>query len=230
MSGEDTMPHVEGLLGAYALDAVDDAERAQVEEHLQECPRCVEELRTYADTAGWLSEGLQTPPPPRLRGRLLDQVAQEATVVRPMRRTRRPAQWLAGVAAAGLIAVGGWGIWAALDEDLTPTQQVVQAADAVQHEARVDGHTLTVVTSQEQERAVLLSTDLPDLEEGQVYQAWFVRGDGVIESAGVLPDPGADAELSGNPQGSTALALSVEPEGGSQRPSSEPIAQIPLQG
>ncbi len=230
MSTKDTMPHVEGLLAAYALDAVYDDERAQVEKHLQECSRCVDELQTYAETTVWMSEGLQTAPPPRLRGRLLKQVAQEAAVVRPMRRTRRPAQWLAGVAAAGLIAAGGWGIWAALDEDLSPTQQVVQAADAVQHEASVDGHTLTVVTSQEQERAVLLSTDLPDLQDGQVYQAWFMRSDGAIDSAGVVPDPGADAELSGDPRGSTALALSVEPEGGSQQPSTEPIAQIPLQG
>ncbi len=230
MSTKDTMPHVDGLLAAYALDAVDDGERAQVEGHLQECSSCVNELKTYADTTVWLSEGLQISPPTQLRGRLLEQVAQEAAVVRPMRRTSRPAQWLAGVAAAGLIAAGGWGIWAAVDEDLSPTQQVVQAADAVQHEASVDGHTLTVVTSEEQERAVLLSTDLPDLEEGQVYQAWFMRSEGVIDSAGVLPDPGADAELSGDPQGSTALALSVEPEGGSQQPTSEPIGQIPLEG
>lgn len=230
MSSKDTMPHVEGLLAAYALDAVDDRERAQVQEHLQGCPQCVQELQSYVETSVWLSEGIQTPPPARLRGRLLEQVAQEADVVRPMRRSRRPAQWLAGVAAAAVIAAGGWGIWAAVDEDLTPTQQVVQAADAVQHEARVEGQTLTVVTSREQARAVLLGTDLPDLEAGQVYQAWFVRADGVIESAGVLPDPGADAELSGNPEGSTALALSVEPDGGSQQPTAEPIGEIPLQG
>ncbi|MGI8946613.1 MAG: anti-sigma factor [Ornithinimicrobium sp.] len=230
MSAEDTKSHVEDLLAAFALDAVDEQERALVEDHLRDCPSCVGELADYADTAAQLSEGLEVAPPPQLRDRLLDEVAQEAAVVRPMRRSGRAARWLAGAAAAGLIAVGGWGIWSLLEEDLTPAQEVVQAADAVEHEATVEGVQVTVVTSQERDGAVLLGAELPELEEGQVYQAWYVRPDGGVDSAGVLADAGTDAQLSGDPQGSTAIALSVEPTGGSQQPTTEPIGAIPLQG
>lgn len=230
MKTEDTVPHVDDLLAAYALDAVDDDERMMVQDHLRTCSPCTEELADYAETVVRLSAGLELAPPQRVRDQLLQQVVEEASVVRPMRRSRGPVHWLAGVAAAGLVAAGGWGIWSMLEEDLTPAQQVVQAADAVEHEAQVEGVQLTVVTSAEQDGAVLLATELPELEEGQVYQAWFVQPGGAVDSAGVLTDPMSDVELSGDPQGSTAVALSVEPTGGSEQPTTEPIGAIPLEG
>lgn len=230
MSAEGTMSHVENLLAAYALDAVDADERSMIDDHLQTCDHCIVELADYAEAVAGLSEGLEVAPPRQVRDRLLQQVAEEATIVRPLRRPRGPSRWLAGVAAAGLVAAGGWGIWSVLDEDLSPAQQVVQAGDAVEHAAEVDGVQVTVVTSAKEDRAVLLAAELPELEQGQVYQAWFVHPGGAVSSAGVLTDPGSDKQLSGDPQGSSAVALTVEPEGGSQQPSSDPIGAIPLQG
>ena len=50
------------LLGAYALDAVDGDERADVEEHLESCPRCRAELDDLREAAGALGNSLEAPP------------------------------------------------------------------------------------------------------------------------------------------------------------------------
>jgi anti-sigma-K factor RskA len=43
---------VESLLAAYALDAVDLDERAKIEHHLEECPRCRSDVDAYRELAG----------------------------------------------------------------------------------------------------------------------------------------------------------------------------------
>lgn len=230
MSDTESTDHVDDLLAAYALDAVDDADRARVEAHLDGCATCRREVEELREASVALSDGFDVAPPPQVRQRLLEQVAAEAQVVQPIGRPPRRSQWVWGLAAAGLVAVGSWGVWEVLDEDLTSVEQVIQADDAVRHEAELDGTPVVVVTSQAQDRAVLVAADLPALPEGQVYQAWFLREDGVIDSAGLLTDPGADAELAGDPDGVTAVALSVEPAGGSTQPTTDPVVAIPLQG
>lgn len=59
---------------AYALDAVDDDERAESESHLLTCPRCREVVDDVRETAVLLSEGLEIAPPAWLRDSLLAQV------------------------------------------------------------------------------------------------------------------------------------------------------------
>ncbi len=48
---------LEALIGAYALDAVDPAERIAIEAHLAECPRCRAELAEHLETATFLAHG-----------------------------------------------------------------------------------------------------------------------------------------------------------------------------
>jgi len=50
-----TPEEVEALLGAYALGAVDDDERAQVEAYIAEHPGAAEELEQLQDAAVWLA-------------------------------------------------------------------------------------------------------------------------------------------------------------------------------
>ena len=51
----DNRHDVEDLLGAYALDAVDDDERQAVEAHLAVCPRCDAEVRDHREVAALLA-------------------------------------------------------------------------------------------------------------------------------------------------------------------------------
>jgi anti-sigma-K factor RskA len=66
-------PHA--LAGAYALDALDGAERARFERHLASCRTCPGEVRGFAATAAVLGQAAAVPPPPALKGRVLADVA-----------------------------------------------------------------------------------------------------------------------------------------------------------
>jgi anti-sigma-K factor RskA len=64
------------LLGAYALDAVDGGELADLEEHLATCPRCRAELDGLREAAGALGNSVE-PPPEALWSRIADQLGVE---------------------------------------------------------------------------------------------------------------------------------------------------------
>lgn len=78
-------------------------------------------------------------------------------------------------------------------------------------------------------QAVLVATDLPPPPEGQVYEAWVVR-DGAPEPAALfLPSEGeATTAVAGSLEGAEAVTITVEPEGGSQRPTSDPVLTASL--
>jgi anti-sigma-K factor RskA len=63
------------LAGAYALDALDAAERARFERHLRGCAACLAEVRGFAATAASLGLAAAAAPPPALKGRVLADVA-----------------------------------------------------------------------------------------------------------------------------------------------------------
>ena len=52
-----THGEIQELLGAYALDAVEDEEREAVELHLRECPRCRAEVAEHREVAALLAHG-----------------------------------------------------------------------------------------------------------------------------------------------------------------------------
>ncbi|MGO1583241.1 MAG: hypothetical protein ACTHXO_08475, partial [Actinomycetaceae bacterium] len=66
---------VRDLLPAWALDAVDDVERARVERALREDPELAAEAQALRETAARLAAGSAVPPPARLRSEVLDAVA-----------------------------------------------------------------------------------------------------------------------------------------------------------
>ncbi|MFN8119446.1 MAG: anti-sigma factor [Micropruina glycogenica] len=63
------------LIGAYALDALDAAERAAFEQHLAECEACQVELIGLRETLDDLADDTAVEPPPALRDAVLGAVA-----------------------------------------------------------------------------------------------------------------------------------------------------------
>ena len=59
------------LVGAYALDALDGAERDRFERHLRGCRACESEVRGFAATAAALAMAAAAEPPPGLKQRVL---------------------------------------------------------------------------------------------------------------------------------------------------------------
>ncbi|GAA3613370.1 anti-sigma factor [Microlunatus ginsengisoli] len=70
--------HVE--IGGYALDALDEGERAAFERHLAGCEQCRRELAEFTETAARLAALSETAPPPELRSAVLGAIAR----VRPL--------------------------------------------------------------------------------------------------------------------------------------------------
>jgi hypothetical protein len=76
--------------------------------------------------------------------------------------------------------------------------------------------------------AVLLTDGLPALTGSQTYQAWLIDADGPT-SAGVLGSAAEpSAALGALPGDVEAVAVSVEPAGGSEQPGDEIQAVVPI--
>lgn len=71
-----TPSEVDELLGAWALDLLDDRTRADVESVLAEEPALARRAYTLRDAAGWLGAPLATSPPADLRASVLDRAAR----------------------------------------------------------------------------------------------------------------------------------------------------------
>ncbi|KHL12092.1 anti-sigma-K factor RskA [Mumia flava] len=234
-------PH--NLAAAYALDALDEAERVGFEEHLAQCTDCAEEVRGFRETAARLADAARAEPPPGLRTSVMEAVArtpQERPGVTPLHKPRRGRRAvltaLAAAAAAAIVALGSWAVVERdraddLAADQAAITAVLSAPDARMSAAEVEGGgTVRVVRSEKLDDAVVVVAGLPELDAEHDYQVWTLRGDDPT-SAGVLgrDDQGpesASSRLVSDFDGVTAVAITVEPAGGSDAPTTNPIAAV----
>ena len=103
--------------------------------------------------------------------------------------------------------------------------RVFDAPDA--HHTTVEtsnGGRVTVATSPSLNRMAVDTDDLPDLEGGQVYQLWAIA-DGTFASAGLLENADSGAAMA-MPADGTQVAITIEPAGGSEKPSTPPIISV----
>ena len=232
-----TSADIHALTGAYALDAVSGVERLDFERHLAECEACAQEVLELQDTAARLALAATATPPPELRGRVLDQIRNvrqlppETTVV-PLHR-RSFGQRLTTVAAAVFfVAAAGLGVVVVqqnskLDDSnaqLAQMKDILSAPDAelvtLQDTPDEGGNgTMNVAVSRSQDRMLFVSGDLASPQEGKTYQLWALVGE-TPRSLGLLDDPtngDVTQELSDFGD-ADQVAISVEPDGGSEQP------------
>ena len=153
------------------------------------------------------------------------------TVV-PIRRRRRTA-WFAAAAAAAVIAVGGlvWSPWSDDSGGQSPLDQVTAAADAQRVSSTKDGVTTEVVYSKQLGKAAISVTGLAPAPDGKTYQLWYIGSGGAITSAGLFgvdADGNGQAVLAGQAAPTDKVAVSVEPAGGSEQPTTDPLVVLPL--
>ncbi len=229
------MSDIHALVGAYAVDAVDDLERARFEEHLTACDDCRAEVDGLRATASMLASATPVVPPASLRDFVLSDIA----TVRPLpplvstshERRRRWAPFLAAAAAVVIVAGVGatWQPWNDPADNpsvtLSAADRVLQAPDAEEVSLKIDKAEATVVRSKTEGRAVLVTKGMAAAPTGKVYQAWLRDDTGHLSPAGVMPT-GADntVVLQGDATEATGVGITVEPAGGSKVPSTSPIA------
>jgi len=221
------MSDIHALSGAYAVDALDDIERAQFERHLAECPACTAEVSSLREAAALLAETTAVAPSAELRDRVLagisavrplpPLVGDETATVTALepRRRRRVVTFL--VAAAAAVAIGTGGIvWQQVNDDAptSQTDQVLTASDAQRFTVDFDdGATATLVRSKELNKAVLVTEDMPAAPADHAYALWL-QHDGVMVPAGIMPKgPDNEVLLSGDAATAEGAGITVEEAG-----------------
>jgi anti-sigma factor RsiW len=216
----------------YALDALDDDERAEFERHLETCAQCREEIASLRDAAGALAFAAPgAEPPPELRRELLARARAERRNVRPLRPRRAPA-WPFALAAAAAAAVAiGLGIWGAgqssslsKERDARKAQEQALAvlADPSAHHTTLRGARGTLAVTPDGKAA--LAVALPQAPGGKTYEAWVAHG-GAPRPAGLFRGgDGTTAVLLSRavPTGGV-VAVTVERSGGVNAPTGRPI-------
>ena len=92
------------------------------------------------------------------------------------------------------------------------------------------GGVATVVASPARHALVISTSGLPALRGGKVYELWFLSGQ-TARRAGLLPAPAAGRTaplLAAGLARRDAVALTVEPAGGTSQPTTKPIVVVPL--
>ena len=233
------------LTGSYALDAVSDAEREEFERHLQHCPTCEAEVRGLRETAARLALACAMTPPARMERRVLAAAYQTRQLpplsadrprrALPRRRAfprralpRRLAVLAAAASVAAAVALGITQLSAQHQLDqarATAIARVVTAPDAHVETARTSaGGSVTVVTSAALREAVVSASGMASLPSSRVYQVWVMSPSGA-RSAGLMH---GSSLLASAVRPGDRIGITVEPAGGTARPTTTPVAVLPV--
>lgn len=225
------------LVGAYALDAVDDLERRRFETHLASCAACRRELAELRRTVASLSVGLAAEPRASMRSTVLDAVAREG---RPAASSTKPAapsvrttvrrRTLLGAAAAVVIGGGTVGVWRATRPDAAPVAaDILSDPAATRRQTTFDGSRVTLARTSDGHAAVRFDP-APKAVDGRRYTIWADGADGSLRNAGELPS-GPDASLVLGTGGTDlrGIAVTLEDEGRHpSKPTMAPLFGLPL--
>jgi hypothetical protein len=181
--------------------------------------------------AGWLAAG-QSPPDasqPRRSGR--DRGNGWSN------RWLRSPRLVGAVAAACVAAAVGLGITQVatqhqLDSAHATSAAIAKVLDAP--DARIEatpatvGGAVTVVVSALQREAVVTTSGMPSLSSSHVYQVWVMNSSGA-RSVGLLSSTDHIGQLlASGVQSGDQIGITVEPSGGTSRPTTTPVATVPL--
>jgi anti-sigma-K factor RskA len=217
-------PH--DLLAPYALDALDDHERAAFERHLDECADCRAELANLQEATTALAYAESADPPPALRERILEAARSEngKVVQFPRRRWLFPVT-VAAAAAAAVVAIGV-GLWAnSLSRDLDRERsanagyaralQLLGGGAEVTQLADAEGGLLVTADGE----AALVVCGLQPAPKDKTYEAWVIEGEtprpaGLFRGGGGCPPVLLEEKVLAGAQ----VAVTLERKGGAAQP------------
>lgn len=247
MRTESSKSSIHTLSGAYVVDALDHAERVAFEEHLPGCPECQDEVAGLREAAAMLADDTVLTPPAAMRAHVLASIRTvrplppELGVV-PERAAAptsnvvamRPRRFRWGTLAIAAAVIAVLGLAAVAQPWQTGTNappagaidRVMAADDATHVKVQLpSGATATVFRSVKEDKAAVVTQDMPAAPSGKVYELWLRKAGGDMVPAGLMSQSGSHRQLlSGAAGKAEAAAITVEPKGGSEAPTSEPIA------
>ncbi|WP_091729260.1 anti-sigma factor [Nocardioides scoriae] len=153
----------------------------------------------------------------------------------PRRRGRRLANLAAAAVVLGVVGVGAvTQPWeperSAPSATLSVADRVLSADDAEEVTQRFpDGSSATVTRSRAEGKAVLTTKRMAAPPSGRVFEMWLRDAEGRMRPAGLMTSGGDQTfVLRGDGATATGVGITVEPEGGSSAPTSDPIAMMDL--
>lgn len=230
----------------YLMGALDPEEAAEITEHINtNCDYCLDRIAAASNLLASLS-ALAEPvsPPPQLRERILS-LATPA----PIRKVRPGWPLAFALAAAASIALLVWGVsqQGALERITSQLSEVSRQRNelrsAIEILTQSDMRTVNFGQSQTVPHGrvflsrnggvVFLGSHLPEIDAGKTFELWLVPAKGNPQPAGLFKTNSEGVSVnvlaqSINPSEYAAVAVSVEPQGGSPQPSTKPILVVPL--
>ncbi|SEB86887.1 Anti-sigma-K factor RskA [Nocardioides exalbidus] len=234
------MSDLHKLTGAYAVDALDELERARFERHLAECEDCRTEVAELQETAALLSQSTAVAPPASLRDSVLAGISQvrplPPVVPEPVATTPSTARHrFPLLVAAALVLIAGFGAvvwqpWSTPAPQISAAEQVLTAGDAQHVSVKIGDSKATVTRSKERDGAVIVTENMQAAPSGKDYELWLMAPDGTFSPAGLMSDDADQTQLlEGSAADAAAVGITIEPDGGSEQPTSDPIALFDLE-
>jgi anti-sigma-K factor RskA len=223
------------LGAAYALDALDERERAAYEAHFATCEICRTDVGEFRAAAAELATLTAAPPPPAVKARVMAEIANTRqlsplppTVVRlSERRPNRGVVIALSIAAAALCFLAGAVILGGRDSSSFGDEMAAMMEDptfAMVELAGDGGGSFKVAWTADQ--AAVIGGDLPDPGDGKRYELWMIDDAGA--HAMDMLDPASDGEvrrmmsIHGQP---TGWGITIEPQAGSDVPTQPVLYQ-----
>ena len=245
-----THAEMDDLYELFVLGALDREEAREIEKHLEEgCTYCsarVREANELAAVFAGLAEPVQ--PPAELRERVLRTVAPPRPAA--AKAERKHTSWFGGMLALGAacVALTVFCLWLGAQTDAMHNQLAAVQQERDQLEAALKGlsrsDTRTVQFGKANQPAgrvfvnrtgglVFTASRLPRIASDRTFELWLIPPKGAPRKAGLFrSDANGDTVQISNaaiePATTSAVAVSVEPDGGSNAPTTTPIIVVPL--
>jgi anti-sigma-K factor RskA len=218
---ERSHEELRSLLGAYALGSVPAEEEAAVRAHLRACDECRAEADSYAALVPGLALAVgEEPLPTGFADRVMSQIAVAPQPPAKRRWGFVPA-FAVGAAVIAIVVLAA--LVVDLRSDLNLQREV--ARGLLSDEARtMSGAGAEAAVVPTDDGSVFVARGLEAAPEGRTYQLWFID-EGGPESGGTfqVEDGFATLESDRSLEGVVAVAVTLEPAGGSRRPTTTPL-------
>ncbi len=248
MNGMD-QERFEDLKDAYVLGALPEEERLELEQYVAAHRDLQAEVEELAAVAGLLAYSpREQDPAPELRSRIMDTVEAEAVHPQGHPHASHRRSWLAGLweavgvrdlalGAATMLVIGLFSWSMLLQGEVRDLQGRVQGLQGQVQDQQAQGPQMIALggpgaeqgvraelVTLEGDRAVLVFENMPPMPEGKTCQIWVIKGDTPQPSGLFEPKGDSIAAVVEKPvEGADAVAVTVEPEGGSKKPTTEPM-------